>query len=147
MFRGRHEHSIDGKGRLSIPSKFREVLGERYTPDILIVTNFDRCLVAYPHEEWEALERKAASLSQVKEVVRSFQRYFISSATECTLDAQGRILLPPTLRDYAGLTRDVVILGMLKKMEIWAKDRWMEVFERSERSFSENGDVLAELGI
>ena len=146
MFRGRYEHTIDSKGRLSIPSRFREILVDRYS-ETLIVTNFDRCLVAFPKEEWEALERKAALLPQLKKEVKSFQRYFISGATECPLDGQGRILIPPTLRDYADLGRDVVLVGLLKKMEIWSKARWQEVFSHSQKTFEETSDVLAELGI
>ena len=146
MFRGRYEHTIDGKGRLSIPSRFRDTLNEKYS-EMLIVTNFDRCLVAFPREEWEALERKAAALPQLKKEVKTFERYFISGAAECPLDAHGRILIPPTLREYADLTKDVVIVGLLRKIEIWAKDRWSEAFQRSQKSFEEIGDVLAELGI
>lgn len=146
MFRGRYEHTIDGKGRLSIPSRFRETLAEKYS-EVLIVTNFDRCLVAFPREEWEALERKAAALPQLKREVKAFERYFISGATECGLDAHGRILLPPTLRTYADLAKDVVLVGMLKKIEIWSKDRWSAAFEQSQKNFEEISDVLAELGI
>ena len=146
MFRGRYEHTVDNKGRLSIPSRFRDLLGDRYS-DHLIVTNFDRCLVAYPKEEWEILERKAASLPQLKKEVKAFQRYFISGAAECPLDKQGRILIPPTLREYAGLERDVVVVGMLKKIEVWSASRWKEAFSASQKSFEEISDVLAELGI
>jgi MraZ protein len=146
MFRGRYEHTIDGKGRLSIPSRFREILAEKYS-DILIVTNFDRCLVGYPREEWEALERKVSQLSQVKREVKAFQRYFISGAAECPLDGQGRILIPPSLRDEAHLERDVVVVGVLNKIEIWSKEGWGEVFNQYQKSFEEISDVLAELGI
>jgi MraZ protein len=146
MFRGRYEHTIDGKGRLSIPSRFREILSDRYS-ETLVLTNFDRCLVAFPQEEWDVLERKAAALPQLKKEVKAFQRYFISGATECPLDRQGRILIPPTLRTCAELSRDVVLVGMLKKIEIWSKTRWEEAFTESQKSFEEIGDVLAELGI
>ncbi|HLG20216.1 MAG TPA: division/cell wall cluster transcriptional repressor MraZ [Bdellovibrionota bacterium] len=146
MFRGRYDHTVDGKGRLSIPSRFREILSDKYS-ESLVVTNFDRCLVAFPQEEWENLERKAAALSQLKKEVKAFQRYFISGATECPLDAQGRILLPPKLREYADLQRDVVVVGMLKKIEIWSKTRWEEAFTDSQKSFEEISDVLADLGL
>lgn len=146
MFRGRVEHTIDSKGRLSIPSRFRDVLTEKYS-ETLVVTNFDRCLVAYPTEEWDALERRASALPQLKREVKAFQRYFISGATECPLDRQGRILIPPSLRAYAALERDVVLVGMLKKVEIWSKERWEEVFHQSQKNFEEISDVLAELGI
>jgi len=146
MFRGRYEHTIDSKGRLSIPSRFREILAEKYS-EVLIVTNFDRCLVAFPQEEWEVLERKAAALPQLKREVKSFERYFISGASECVLDAHGRILLPPNLREHGDLARDVVLVGMLKKIEIWSKSRWTEAFQHSQKNFEEISDVLAELGI
>ena len=146
MFRGWHEHAMDRKGRVSVPSKFREILVDKYS-ESLIVTNFDRCLVAYPVEEWEQLERKASALPQLKKEVKAFQRFFISGAVECPLDAQGRILIPPTLREFADLGKEVVLVGMLKKMELWSKARWKETFAQSQKKFEDFADVLAELGI
>jgi MraZ protein len=146
MFRGRFEHTIDSKGRVSIPAKFRELLAEKYD-ERLILTNFDRCLVAYPFEEWRGVEEKVGSLSMVKKEVRAFQRFFISGAAECPIDKLGRILIPPTLRDYAQLARNVVFNGMLKKFEIWSKDRWLEEIKRSEESFEGMSEALADLGI
>lgn len=146
MFRGRFEHSVDSKGRVSIPAKFRELLAEKYD-DRLILTNFDRCLVAYPYEEWRVLEERVGSLSMVKKEVKAFQRFFISGATECPIDKLGRILVPPTLRDYAQLGRNVVFAGMLRKFEIWSKDRWLEEIKRSEVDFEGMGEALADLGI
>jgi MraZ protein len=146
MFRGRFEHTIDSKGRVSIPAKFRELLAEKYD-ERLILTNFDRCLVAYPFEEWRSVEEKVGSLSMVKREVRAFQRFFISGAAECPIDKLGRILIPPTLRDYAQLGRSVVFNGMLKKFEIWSKDRWQEEIKRSEENFEGMSEALAGLGI
>jgi len=146
MFRGRFEHTIDSKGRVSIPAKFRELLAEKYD-ERLILTNFDRCLVAYPFEEWRSVEEKVGSLSMVKKEVRAFQRFFISGAAECPIDKLGRILIPPTLRDYAQLARNVVFNGMLKKFEIWSKDRWQEEIKRSEENFEGMSEALAGLGI
>jgi MraZ protein len=146
MFRGRFEHIVDSKGRVSIPAKFRELLGEKYD-DRLILTNFDRCLVAYPYEEWRILEERVSSLSMVKKEVKAFQRFFISGATECPIDKLGRILVPPTLRDYAQLARSVVFAGMLRKFEIWSKERWLEEIKRSEVDFEGMGEALADLGI
>jgi len=146
MFRGRFEHTIDSKGRVSIPAKFRELLVEKYD-ERLILTNFDRCLVAYPFEEWRSVEDKVGSLSMVKKEVRAFQRFFISGAAECPIDKLGRILIPPTLRDYAQLARNVVFNGMLKKFEIWSKDRWQEEIKRSEENFEGMSEALAGLGI
>ncbi len=146
MFRGRHEHTIDPKGRVSIPAKFREVLGKKYD-DRLVVTNFDGCLVAYPYEEWILLEEKASSLSMVKKETRAFMRFFYSSAIECTLDKQGRILIPQTLRDYADLDKEVVLVGQLRKIEIWSKKRWSEEIIKAHENFDEISDVLSELGL
>jgi MraZ protein len=146
MFRGRFEHIVDSKGRVSIPAKFRELLAEKYD-DRLILTNFDRCLVAYPYEEWRVLEERVSSLSMVKKEVKAFQRFFISGATECPIDKLGRVLVPPTLRDYAQLGRNVVFAGMLRKFEIWSKERWLEEIKRSEVDFEGMGEALADLGI
>jgi MraZ protein len=146
MFRGRHEHTIDPKGRVSIPARFREILSKKYDERVLI-TNFDSCLVAYPYEEWVQLEEKASSLSMVKKETRAFMRFFFSSATECSLDKQGRILIPQTLRDYADLSKDVVLVGQLKKIEIWSKERWNEEILKAHENFDQISDVLSELGL
>ena len=146
MFRGRHEHTIDPKGRVSIPAKFRDVLGKKYD-DRLVITNFDGCLVAYPYEEWIQLEEKASSLSMVKKETRAFMRFFYSSAIECTLDKQGRILVPQTLREYADLDKEVVLVGQLRKIEIWSKKRWSEEIVKAHENFDQISDVLSELGL
>jgi MraZ protein len=146
MFRGRFEHTIDPKGRVSIPAKFRELLAEKYD-ERLILTNFDRCLVAYPYEEWRVLEEKVSSLSMIKKEVKAFQRFFISGAVECPIDKLGRILIPPTLRDYAQLERNVVFAGMMKKFELWSQERWAEEIKRSQEDFEGMSDALAGWGI
>jgi MraZ protein len=146
MFRGRFEHTIDGKGRVSIPAKFRELLVEKYD-DRLILTNFDRCLVAYPFEEWQVLEEKVSSLSMIKKEVKAFQRFFISGAAEVPIDKLGRILVPPTLREYAHLERNVVFAGLGKKFELWSKERWQEEIKRSQEDFEGISEALAGLGI
>jgi len=146
MFRGRFEHTIDPKGRISIPSRFREVLRERYD-ERLIVTNLDGCLVSYPFKEWEILEQKASSLSMFKKEVKAFLRFFYSGATECPIDKLGRILIPPVLRDYAKLEKEVVLVGALKKIEIWSKSRWDRVIAGSPEDFEGISDVLAGLGL
>ncbi len=146
MFRGRFEHTIDAKGRVSIPAKFRELLAEKYD-DRLIITNFDRCLVAYPYEEWRVLEEKISSLSLVKKEVKAFQRFFISGAVECPIDKLGRVLIPPSRRDYAQLEKNVIFAGMLKRFEIWSKERWIEEIKRSEEDFESIAAVLADFGL
>lgn len=146
MFRGRFEHTIDTKGRVSIPAKFRELLAEKYD-ERLIITNFDRCLVAYPFEEWRGLEERISSLSLVKKEVKAFQRFFISGAVECPIDKLGRVLIPPSLRDYAQLEKSVIFAGMLKRFEIWSKERWIEEIKRSEEDFESMAAALADLGL
>ena len=146
MFRGRFEYTIDPKGRVSIPAKFRELLAEKYD-DRLIVTNFDRCLVAYPYEEWRILEDKVGSLSMVKKEAKAFQRFFLSGAAECPIDKLGRILIPPTLRVYAQLEKSVVFAGLVKKFEIWSRERWAEEIVRSQENFEGISEALAELGL
>ena len=146
MFRGRFEHTIDSKGRVSIPAKFRELLSEKYD-DRIIITNFDRCLVAFPYEEWRNVEDKISSLSMVKKEVKAFQRFFISGATECPIDKLGRVLIPPTLRNYALLEKDVVFAGMGKMFEVWSRERWSEEIKRAEENFEGMRESLASLGI
>jgi MraZ protein len=146
MFRGRYDYTIDSKGRISIPSKFREILNEKYDSR-LVITNFDHCLVALPFEEWSLLEQKVNSLSLVKKEARTFLRFFYSSGIDCVIDKQGRLLIPQTLRDYAHLQKDVVLVGEGKKIEIWAKERWEEEFQRSQESFEQISDTLAALGL
>jgi len=147
MFRGRFEHTIDPKGRVSIPAKFRELLGEKYDDRLIITTGLDPCLVAFPYGEWVNVEEKVSSLSMVKKEVKAFQRVFISGATECPIDKLGRVLIPPTLRSHAQLEKDVVFAGMLKKFEIWSKERFFEVIRKAEESFEEMGETLAALGL
>lgn len=147
MFRGRYEHSIDLKGRLSIPSRFRELLVANYD-ERLIVTNFDSCLWAYPVKEWNSVEEKISSLPQFRPEVKALQRFFVSAACECPLDGNGRIIVPSTLKKYAGLTKDVVLVGMTKRIEIWSSEKWRKVFEQAEGDLgSSMADKLADLGL
>jgi MraZ protein len=146
MFRGRSLHTLDVKGRIRIPSRFREILKRRFD-DQLVITNFDRCLIAYPLPEWERIEERLGELSLVRQDVKAFQRFFISGATECNFDKQGRILIPPTLREHAQLEREVVLAGMVKSFEIWAKPLWDEEIKRSHENFAQITATLSDLGI
>jgi MraZ protein len=145
MFRGRYEYTIDSKGRISIPSKFREILNRQYD-DRLIITNYDHCLVAFPYQEWSLIEEKVKNLSMVGKDSRAFLRFFYSSGIDCTIDRQGRLLIPQSLRDYANLQKDVVLVGEGKKIEIWNKERWEEEFRKSQESFDRVSDALSNLG-
>jgi MraZ protein len=146
VFRGRYEHTIDAKGRLSVPARFRELLVERYD-DRLVITNFDRCLVAYPQTEWQLIEEKLASLPMASPEVTAFTRFFISGATECEIDKLGRILVPQVLRDYARLEKDVVIAGQLKKFEVWSKPLWEEEMNSSRAQLAQLRGAVAQLGL
>jgi MraZ protein len=146
MFRGRFEYSIDEKGRISLPVRFREVLSANYD-ERLILTTFDQCLWAYPLPEWQLIEEKIAALPQFKSEVKALQRIFVSGATECALDKQGRLIIPPVLRDYAGLEKDVLFVGMTKRIEIWSKQRWEDIFAKSQKLIETSTDDLANLGL
>ncbi|MBI3988815.1 MAG: division/cell wall cluster transcriptional repressor MraZ [candidate division NC10 bacterium] len=146
VFRGRYEHAIDDKGRLSIPARFREILAEQ-RQDGFILTNFNSCLVAYPLQEWHRLEEKIRPQSSFQREVLDFLRLFYSNATEVTLDNQGRILIPPELRRQAALQRAVIIVGVLNRIEIWGKERWEQFVAERSQTFEEIASKLAELGI
>lgn len=147
MFRGRFEHTIDSKGRISIPSKFREVIAEKYDDRLVITNNYDGCLVAYPFLEWRIVEEKASKLSTLKKEAADFLRFFISGANECSIDKLGRILIPSVLREHAKLEKDIIFVGTLKQIEIWAKTRWEAVIARAEKNVDEAREVLAGLGL
>ena len=144
MFRGRFEHSIDGKGRVSIPAKFRDVLKRDYGSEQLIVTIFDSCLVAYPLAEWQQFEEKMKDFSQLKKEAKSFLRYFYSGAMECAIDDHGRILIPPQFREHADLNKEIVFLGVMNRFEIWNKGVWEKEFDRYKETFDEISEGIAE---
>ena len=122
MFMGEYSHSIDEKGRLIIPSRFREELGNRF----VLTRGLDGCLCVYPDAEWNKLEEKLRSLPLTNKNARTITRFLVSGAAQCELDKQGRILVPAALREYAGLVKDVVLTGNLERIEIWDKAKWDE---------------------
>ena len=144
MFRGRFEHSIDGKGRVSIPAKFREILKRDYASDQLIITIFDSCLVAYPLAEWQLFEEKMKEFSQLKKEAKSFLRYFYSGAMECAIDDHGRILIPSQFRDHADLNKEIVFVGVMNRFEIWNKAGWEEEIKNYKETFDEISESIAE---
>ena len=122
MFMGEYNHTIDAKGRLIIPSKFRELLGEEF----VLTKGLDGGLSIYPMDEWNAFEEKLRALPLTNKNARTFTRFFVAGATNCELDKQGRILVPQTLREFAGLEKDVVLTGNLNRIEVWSKEKWSE---------------------
>ena len=142
MFRGSFEHTIDAKGRVSLPARYREILSTQHDGR-LVVTRYENCLLAFPYQEWLAFEDKLSSLSAVDEEIQSFKHYVISGAYECSLDKLGRILIPPNLRKHASLERDVVFVGSVRQIEIWSKDRWEKVFGEAQERFKETRKILS----
>ena len=145
MFRGCFEHTIDDKGRVSIPVTFRKALGVQ--DEGLIVTKFIinsfRCLDVYPHAEWESFEQELiTNKPRFDETFSKIESFYLANAQECQVDKQGRILLPPHLREYAGLDKNVMFASSLKKFRIWDKATWDRFNSESEQQFSQNPDMF-----
>ncbi len=141
MFMGEYNHTIDAKGRLIVPSKFREKLGEEF----VVTKGLDDCLFVYPLDEWAHIEEAFRKVPLTNKKARDFVRFFFAGAASCEVDKQGRILLPPSLRAYAGLEKEIVSAGVLNRVEIWDKEKW----ERSNDITDIDGiaDYMAELGV
>jgi MraZ protein len=127
VFRGQYEHAIDGKGRTSVPSRFREVLAEDDDKKIVLTTGLDPCLVAYPMKEWLAFEERLAQLPRFDPSVAMIRRIYVSGAVELDIDKLGRVLIPQALRGYAGLERQALWAGMGRHLELWSKPRFDEL--------------------
>lgn len=125
MFLGEFEHNLDDKGRLTIPAKFRDELAD----GIVVTRGLDKCLWAYTRSEWEMLAQKISKMPSTNRPARNLARFLFSSAFDSTLDRQGRILLTQTLRDYAEISSETVIIGVMNRIEIWAPTRWTEVIQ------------------
>jgi MraZ protein len=145
LFEGRSRHTLDEKGRLAIPARFKEILKKRGDSS-LVVTNLSTCLVAFARDDWQRIKEKAVELPLFDAAANTYMRYFISGAVECPL-RQGRILISPDLRELAGLTKEVVLVGHLTRFEIWDRARWEEEFERAKEVFPRISQSLTDLGI
>ncbi|MBP1999213.1 MraZ protein [Paenibacillus shirakamiensis] len=141
MFMGEFQHSIDDKGRMIIPAKFRELLGSSF----VVTRGLDQCLFVYPEEEWGLLEQKLKTLPLMKSDARAFSRFFFSGATECEWDKQGRVNLPANLKKYAKLEKECVVLGVSNRVEIWSRELWEQYFQQSEDAFNEIAEKLVDL--
>ncbi len=142
MFYGEYEHNIDKKGRLIVPARFREIFKERYSEKFYVTRGLDKCLFLFAEEDWKQQEKKFKELSFTREEARKFNRLYFSGAAEVICDAQGRILIPQYLLDYAGVKEDVMIVGVSDRVEIWAKDKWREFFNSSIDSFESLAEKL-----
>ena len=141
MFMGEYNHTIDAKGRLIIPAKFREVLGDEF----VVTKGMDGCLFVFDNSEWQAFAEKLRSLPMIDKEVRQFTRFFLAGAASVEVDKQGRILLPSVLRDFAGITKDTVLIGVGSRIEIWSKDRWEGTV--TYQDMDESSTHMVELGI
>jgi len=140
---GQYEHTIDAKGRVIIPAKFRGELGDRF----VLTKGLDNCLFVYSLEEWKNIEAKLKTLPLTKKDARAFTRFFLAGAVECEIDKQGRILIPANLREHAKIEKDVIFIGVSTRVEIWSKEVWEEYSNNTDVSFEEIAEHLDELNI
>lgn len=138
---GEYQHTIDDKNRLIIPARFREGLGEKF----VMTKGLDNCLFIYPRDEWEKLEQKLKALPFTKADARAFVRFFFSGATECDLDKQGRVLVPQVLREHAKLVKDVVVIGVSTRVEVWSKEVWEKYSEEAQKDYEALAENLTDL--
>ena len=141
MFMGEYNHTIDAKGRLIVPSKFREKLGNEF----IATKGLDGCLFVYPNEEWANIEEKFRNIPLTTKDARKFSRFFFAGAAVCEVDKQGRILIPSVLREFAALDKEVVLAGVGGRIEIWSRDRWEETSEYDD--MDDIAEHMSELGL
>ena len=142
MFMGEYNHTIDAKGRLIVPAKFREILGDNF----IVTKGLDGCLFVYPNDEWTRFEEKLKSLPLTIKNARQFTRFFLAGAAACEVDKQGRILLPQVLREFACLEKDVVLVGVASRIEIWSRERWDESMNTYDGDMDEVAENMESLG-
>jgi MraZ protein len=147
MFRGRYEHTIDAKGRTSVPARYRDALDAAAERRVVLTSALDPCLVAYTPAEWGAFEDRIGRLPHFDRAVQKLKRIYVSGAVECEIDDVGRILIPPTLRDHAHLKKDVVWAGAGRYAELWDKDEWVRHFDTTDDERRDISARLAELGL
>lgn len=143
MLIGEYRHTLDSKGRVIIPAKFRQELGERF----VITKGLDGCLFIYPLGEWERVESKLRQLPINKKDARTFERFFFSGAVECEIDSQGRVLIPQNLREYAGIIEDVIIIGVSSRLEIWSKSNWENYNDVSKFTYEDIAEKLEDIDL
>lgn len=143
MFMGEYKHNLDTKGRIIVPSKFRDLLSEQF----VITRGLDRCLFAYTMDEWSRIEEKLKTLPLTKKDARKFTRLFFSGATNVEIDKQGRINIPQNLRDYAGLSKDCTVIGVSSRIEIWDTESWEDFYTESEDNFEEIAEDLIDFDL
>ena len=143
MFLGEYQHSIDEKGRMAIPIKFRKLLEK----GAVVTRGLDSCLFLYPRKEWEVLAEKIAALPISQADSRAFSRHMLSGAMEVEIDKQGRAVLPDYLRKFAGISKKTVVAGLYNRVEIWDADKWESYKHSTENQSNEIAERMRELGI
>lgn len=143
MFLGEYEHNLDDKGRLAIPARFRDALGD----GVVITRGFDRCLMGFPRDTWEKLAQQVSNLSLGQGDARNLRRLLFSGASDVVLDRQGRILIPQNLREYAELGEQAIVAGLNTHFEIWSGARWREVLDALDVNAGAFAEQLAALGL
>ncbi|MCR5033155.1 MAG: division/cell wall cluster transcriptional repressor MraZ [Lachnospiraceae bacterium] len=144
MFKSEYNHTLDPKGRLIVPSKFRDELGDSF----VVTKGLDGCLLIYPNVTWNVFEEKLRALPQTKKEVRTLVRYFLAGAADCEVDKQGRILIPGNLRDFASIEKDVVFVGVGEKIEIWSKEKYeQDISDMPYENMDEIAERLADMGL
>ncbi|MBF0254099.1 MAG: division/cell wall cluster transcriptional repressor MraZ [Candidatus Omnitrophica bacterium] len=146
MFYGEYHHHIDRKGRLIIPSKLREVAKEHYAERFFVTRGLDRCLFVFTEDEWRMQENKWKNLPYTRSEVRKFNRIFFSGAADVHCDIQGRILIPGYLKEYALIKREVVLIGVSNRIELWGREQWNEYYQGSKDSYEEIAENLMDEG-
>jgi MraZ protein len=146
LFIGRYEYSLDDKSRVSIPAKFREALSSS-ADSRLILTILDGCIAAYPYQEWLRIQGQISALGSISRQKRAFLRVYFSRATECTFDKLGRVLIPQALKTDAQIQKNVVIVGVGEKLEVWAKEKWEELVREATADPDQIADIVSELGL
>jgi MraZ protein len=143
MFIGEYQHTLDPKNRVIMPSKFREKLGDSF----VMTKGLDNCLFIYSSQEWSIVEEKLKSLPMTNKDARAFVRFFFAGACECELDKQGRIVMPTNLKDYAKIDKELVIIGVSTRIEIWSRDEWNKFNSDANISYEDVAERMSQLGI
>ncbi|MDD4503633.1 MAG: division/cell wall cluster transcriptional repressor MraZ [Clostridiaceae bacterium] len=143
MFIGEYQHTLDPKNRVIMPSKFREKLGDSF----VMTKGLDNCLFIYSSKEWSIVEDKLKSLPMTNKDARAFVRFFFAGACECDLDKQGRIVMPNNLKEYANIDKELVIIGVSTRIEIWSKEEWNKFNSDANISYEDVAEKMSQLGI
>ena len=137
MFYGEYEHTIDRKGRVIVPARFRQALKEHDVKSLFLTRGLDGCLFLFPDAEWRLVESRFKQIPLTKAEGRKFNRMFFSGATDVTVDGLGRMLVPKNLKEFAQIQTDVMVVGVSSRMEIWAKEKWRAFYESSQQGFED----------